>query len=498
MTKFNLATTPSVFSPVGPEQTFTLQSLCDLAVLSKAPTKEALKMVIGGEFDTTRARKNDNMLTVTCVFGDFDAGDMTPTEAYEKLKAANITGAIITSPRHKHEGMRGEGNRWRVAAPLSAPLPFTSHAALACRLNSVFGYGILGTEGLSASRPYYIGSVFGYPNCETYIHEGRTLDAASDIPEVPFPSSANEYIKAPVFVGDVTSEAIALGVLDAAANFSHGHEGLRPACTIIAPFVKIGALDIEEAAERLQEQLVATSSRHASDIPDGEALRTLEWACNSKVVTEKTAATGLKLQLDDITLAQATFGLALHYVDPIDDFGSLEPDEYEDGIIERAKRRAEIPILSVREVAEQDPPEWLIEGVLPKQCLGYLWGPPKHGKSFVALSMGMAVANGREWFGHTVHNTGLVYYIAGEGAAGARLRLPAACNGYGISEDVPFFTIPRGRLLTDDGEVEKLERAILDHAAGRTIAIVFVDTLARAIPGIEENSAKDMGEVVAR
>ncbi len=501
LTHFTISHTRGVEAPVGKPQSVTLQDLADLAKRTKADHKENLPMWIGGTFDETRRRANDNMLSVTCILGDYDNGEMRPAEAAAKLKAANIQGAIITSPRHQMQGMKGNAQRWRVVCPLSKPVTLLEHAALARRLNGVFGPDVLGTEGKSASRPYYYGYLEGRAPCETYVIEGDCLDTRDDIAEVRFPRSVHEQMSFPVLSGDADAQEIGRVVLTAAAKFTGGHEGLRPACMMIAPFVRLGAIDPEEVGAALQEQLLATSSRRPEDLPDNEALRTLRWAMYSDNISEAVEHLETAIQLEEMDVTTAVRKLAVRYTDATDDFDYADPlpdDPAEDAVVERSRKRGAFTFLSPVELRSLPKPEWLIEGVLPAEALVYLWGPPKSGKSFVALSMALAMANGSPWFERAVNRPGRVYYIMGEGAGGACQRVDAALDAYGIPDSVPFFVLPRAARFTDDDEVEKLEAAIRAHAEGQPVAAVFIDTLSRSIPGVDENAAVDMSAVVKR
>src|SRR4051812_37793236 len=74
-------------------------------------------------------------------------------------------------------------------------------------------------------------------------------------------------------------------------------------------------------------------------------------------------------------------------------------------------------LISVGELLELPPPEWLIEGVIESSALGVLYGPPGCGKSFAALDWALSVATGKAWHGREVRQ-GAVVYVAGEGTTG--------------------------------------------------------------------------------
>lgn len=272
---FTITHQRSVRHPLGERETMTLERLCALAKETKARTKESLPLYIAGTFES-QERTNESLIALGAVMGDYDTGQISPQDAAERLQAANVHGAIISSPRHMVETGKGCGPRWRVICPLSKEIVIQDHRRLAERLNGVFGQGVLGTEGKSASRAYYYGSLEGQPDCETYIVQGRPIDTATEIAGLPFPKSECP-IKLPDLAINADAAEIGQAVLEGAATFTGGHEGLRPACMLLAPFVRLGAVSFEDVAARLQERLIETSSR-GDEVEQNEAERTLTWA----------------------------------------------------------------------------------------------------------------------------------------------------------------------------------------------------------------------------
>ena len=67
---------------------------------------------------------------------------------------------------------------------------------------------------------------------------------------------------------------------------------------------------------------------------------------------------------------------------------------------------------------------WRVRGVLPAVGLAGLYGPSASGKSFLALDMAAAIAEGRRWFDCRVEAAPVVY-AALEGEGGFRLRVAA-------------------------------------------------------------------------
>lgn len=144
------------------------------------------------------------------------------------------------------------------------------------------------------------------------------------------------------------------------------------------------------------------------------------------------------------------------------------------------------------------PPSWLLRGVLPACSTIGLYGPGGSFKSFVALDFLAHVASGRDCWAEKPLNIPSgrpVVYVSGEGAVGPRLRAWEAKHGRSEALAENFLVCEAVDL--GDPEDRSQLRAELDRLlAGRPPAVICFDTLARATPGQEENSNRDMGAIV--
>ena len=133
---------------------------------------------------------------------------------------------------------------------------------------------------------------------------------------------------------------------------------------------------------------------------------------------------------------------------------------------------------------------WRVRGVLPAVGLAGLYGPSASGKSFLALDMAVAIAEGRRWFDCRVEAAPVVY-AALEGEGGFKLRVAAweAHTGRALPDGLSMVLQPFK--LTEPQDVADLAAVV---PAG---AVVFLDTLNRAAPTADENSSKDMGEILS-
>jgi putative DNA primase/helicase len=106
--------------------------------------------------------------------------------------------------------------------------------------------------------------------------------------------------------------------------------------------------------------------------------------------------------------------------------------------------------------------------------------------------MALAIASGADWLGRKTLQRPILY-VAAEGVLGMKLRIQAHQERFGLNDDnVRFIGLPFN--VRDTVDVDAILAAI-DHP-GFKPNLIIVDTLARVAVGADENSAKDMGQVV--
>jgi len=147
-------------------------------------------------------------------------------------------------------------------------------------------------------------------------------------------------------------------------------------------------------------------------------------------------------------------------------------------------------VYDVHYLRNMPPVEWLVDGLLTKHGFSVLYGSPGAGKSFLAIDMALSVAYGKAWHDCATQQ-GAVLYIAGEGVGGLGKRIKAWQAHHKLTADVPFYVLPTAVRFREPEDVERLLRTI-DNLDTKFSA-VFVDTVARALLGGDENSATDMG-----
>ncbi len=152
-------------------------------------------------------------------------------------------------------------------------------------------------------------------------------------------------------------------------------------------------------------------------------------------------------------------------------------------------------LLSLSDLSSLPPVRPLVAGLLYRDTLAQLSGPPGSYKSFLALGMALAVALGLDWEGHHVPEAGPVVYVAAEGATGLRARVLAWCELTNVDPadlDGRIYFLPVPIQLgntVDVGQAVDMVRAV-------GAILLVLDTRARCTLGLEENSATEQGKAV--
>lgn len=154
-------------------------------------------------------------------------------------------------------------------------------------------------------------------------------------------------------------------------------------------------------------------------------------------------------------------------------------------------------------------PRYLIRPVIESGSVGMLFSPSGAGKSFVALDLSCSVATGRDWAGMKVRALPVIY-IAAEGSEAFSRRVRGwyhdALDRYeGDQERQALIAhlqhnlcvMPHPVQFTNESVRAELITSIRGHfGADQPIGLIVVDTVARNILGIEENSNTEMGAFV--
>lgn len=200
---------------------------------------------------------------------------------------------------------------------------------------------------------------------------------------------------------------------------------------------------------------------------------------------------------------------------PVDQMSNAELDELaqkRDRSLERAQHRllnSGTPYVSLEDILRD--PEGaqkvqIIKGIFAFGETSAWIGPPGSLKSALMASAAIAMAGGRDWFGHRnkCDNGAGVIYFALERADLVKRRLHAIAKRAGFYA-LPVAVVPGIMDLARPELVEKLLRTIraiekeFSQDFGLSASVLIFDTLAKLIAagGGEENSAKDQGAIFA-
>jgi len=147
------------------------------------------------------------------------------------------------------------------------------------------------------------------------------------------------------------------------------------------------------------------------------------------------------------------------------------------------------------------PSEWILHDAVPMGGSGLLIGPRGTFKTFVALDMALSIASGgKDYFGGVaedwlgvwpdVAKPGAVLFAAGEGRSGLKKRVAAweqhhldggRCENFYLIDPVPGPNV--------DDVTAFIEAALAMNPEG--YRLVILDTVGRAMAGLNENSQQD-------
>lgn len=168
-------------------------------------------------------------------------------------------------------------------------------------------------------------------------------------------------------------------------------------------------------------------------------------------------------------------------------------------IRESADRPAQRSRFHAEDEDEQDhapEPTWLIPELIPDLATVLWLGKKGTFKSFLCLDIALALAAGRETFGATPTRTGSVFYGAHEGRnAIKKMRRQAWRIAREVEGKIPFYVM-RAPIVAWPEQCEEFREQIrvrLREPGQQKIALIVLDTVAKCMVGLDENSVKDCG-----
>ena len=136
----------------------------------------------------------------------------------------------------------------------------------------------------------------------------------------------------------------------------------------------------------------------------------------------------------------------------------------------------------------------LLDGIFYRKTLSRIVGHSASMKSFVVLDMARAMGWGEDWNGVRTQQKGIrTLIVVAEGAEGIRARKLALEQFHGRKLENIFFITRAIQIDAETRDWQQLTTAVNDNG----IDLVVFDTQSRCSVGLEENSNKEMAQVVA-
>ena len=148
-------------------------------------------------------------------------------------------------------------------------------------------------------------------------------------------------------------------------------------------------------------------------------------------------------------------------------------------------------VLTPDQLDQLPPPAPQIAGYCSANTTMATIGRPGAAKSLVAMAMSFSTVTGQPFFGHAVRK-GPVLYIAAEGSAGLAQRQRAWREVCGWPALDGLSWLPMTVDLLDASWTGAVVRLVEELHPVFTV----VDTVARSMPGGDENGSTDMGRLV--
>lgn len=159
----------------------------------------------------------------------------------------------------------------------------------------------------------------------------------------------------------------------------------------------------------------------------------------------------------------------------------------------RQQQHARLRVLSIDDLLNALPRDYIVKGWMAPGEISLIVGAKNARKSFFALHAAYAISLGRTVFGRRAKQASILYIVC-EGEKGISKRVRALVRRYGKS--IAFHVIAQPvdllhRTRTAD-DLKEIIATVKEHNVG----VVFVDTVARVMPGGRENSPEDMSTLL--
>ncbi|HUW38095.1 MAG TPA: helicase RepA family protein [Rhodocyclaceae bacterium] len=442
------------------------------------PTKESLPLIALASFGDKRTEMNslrsiENVLCISGIEIDYDAGEVTPETAAAMLQFAGIESVIYTTPSHILKGQR-----WRVLAPLSREYEPSERREFVARLNGALG-GIAAKESFNKLQSYYIGRVAGVEYVAIHVI-GQPIDLLPNLP--------------PMYPAGAAPKPASGAPLPPPRPYTPNSD--EPIAIARCVRILTDAAPGERHAARLHAGKLAGGFVAGGVVEESAMLAALVEASDKISDTGETTPTEMAALMDGVETGRGEPIVSVR--PPIDTasigFGGELPAGAMVALLYPPTPAQRFNLLTSADLAALPPMTWAIRGILPTDGLAAIYGASGSGKSFLVLDMLLALAAGRDWLGHAIKKPLPAVYAALEGENGISARVKAHQSRHGDpGANVRYLLQPFN--LLNPADVEALAAAIV--ATGCAGGVVAIDTLNRAAPGADENDSASMGAIIA-
>lgn len=158
-----------------------------------------------------------------------------------------------------------------------------------------------------------------------------------------------------------------------------------------------------------------------------------------------------------------------------------------------------------------EPPKYIIDQTLEEKGFLAINGASGTGKTFLAIDCALSLVTGQPWLGFKTKQC-RVGYVAGEGATGAMTRVRAweaarlhdprimeAMTSDELTEmiDNDFVVVNQAYDLHSIFKNADKMRRFFEIVRDANVDVLILDTWARSIPGVDENSAQEVGSIIS-
>lgn len=184
-----------------------------------------------------------------------------------------------------------------------------------------------------------------------------------------------------------------------------------------------------------------------------------------------------------------------------DDLDTLldEPDDLDAllGLAPPPDYGAGLTVLSPDDCANLPARDYVVKDLIAPGQIGCIFGEPGAGKSVIAPWLGYQIAQGGEFFGQRT-KAGTVFYAAAEDERGMADRVTALHHQLGQADRFRLFQGVSDLFSKGEGRKQASPQlaALLKAVKAERPSLIVIDTLAMAMPGLEENDAEGMNRVV--